>query len=117
MLTQVDLIRGRSLRLLQQLSIYISCLPTREQTALERLSGVEGQKTFARIADYILLQLGHEEPQGQEQNRRSYRDSKEYVSTVIVGFDQPKQKGWPKGKPRKPKEQESVATQQDTLVG
>jgi len=83
MLTQVDLIRGRILRSLQQLSIYISCLPIREQQALENLSGVEGQKTYARITDFVLVQLGHAEPQGAQENSRSYRDSKAFTPSVF----------------------------------
>jgi len=90
MLTQVDLIRGRILRSLQQLSIYISCLPIREQQALENLSGVEGQKTYARITDFVLVQLGHAEPQGALENSRSYRDSKAFTPTLTL--DKRKQK-------------------------
>lgn len=80
MLIQVDLIRGRTLRLLQQLSIYISCLPKREQEALERLSGPEGQRTFARITDFVLSELGHQvEEQEREEFRRSYRKAQNYA--------------------------------------
>lgn len=76
---QVDLIRGRTLRLLQQLSIYISCLPEREQTALERMSGIEGQKTFARITEFVLVQLGNEPSKNQEQCQPSYRQAQNYA--------------------------------------
>lgn len=59
---QVDLIRRYSLRKVKELRIFISCLPTREQEALEKLGGVEGAKTAARIADFILQELGHKPP-------------------------------------------------------
>ena len=84
MLTQVELIRGRSLQLLRNLHIYISCLPVREQAALEKLSGVEGQKTFARITDFILCELGHSAPEAPEHERKSYRASKAYTPTLTL---------------------------------
>lgn len=59
---QVDLIRRYTLRKVKELRIYISCLPTREQEALEKLGGVEGVKTAARIADFVLQELGHKPP-------------------------------------------------------
>ena len=91
MLTQVDLIRGRTLRLLQQLSIYISCLPVREQEALERLSGIEGQKTFANITDFVLIQLGHPPSEGMPEFKSSYRDAKKFASTFAVSSKKEKE--------------------------
>jgi len=80
---QVELIRGRTLRLLQQLSIFISCLPEREQTALEKMSGIEGQRTFARITEYVLVQLGNEPSTNQEQYQPSYRTAQKFVTDAI----------------------------------
>lgn len=60
---QVDLIRRYTLRKIKELRIFISCLPMREQEALEALCGSEGNKTAARISDFILKELGHPPPQ------------------------------------------------------
>lgn len=62
-MVQVDLIRRYTLRKIKELRIFISCLPTREQEALEALGGAEGNKTAARISDFILAELGHPLPQ------------------------------------------------------
>lgn len=67
MLQQVDLIRGRTLRLVDSLRIWISCLPDREQTALEMLTGPQGQKTYTEITDFILVKLGHVESEDKQQ--------------------------------------------------
>jgi len=56
----VDLIRRRVLRAMHEIRIFISCLPEREETALQRLHGPEGVERSARIADYVLSELGHE---------------------------------------------------------
>ena len=79
---QVDLIRGRTLRLLQQLSIFISCLPEREETALQRLSGIGGQERFARITEYILVELGNEESHNKIQYQPSYRQAQNFVPDI-----------------------------------
>lgn len=59
---QVDLIRRYTLRKVKELRIFISCLPAREQEAMEALAGAEGNKTAARIADFVLQELGHPPP-------------------------------------------------------
>lgn len=59
---QVSLIRSRVLMSLKNLKIWISCLPDTEHEALKRLTGPEGNQTAARIADYVLKELGHEPP-------------------------------------------------------
>lgn len=85
---QVDLIRGRILRSMREIGIYISCLPIREQTALEALSGPTGQQTYARIADYILTELGHEPPECKKATlNQSYRKAAQFTNT----FTQPEQ--------------------------
>ena len=56
---QVDLVRRYSLKKVNELRMFISMLPQREEVALQRLYGVEGVKTAAAIADFILVQLGH----------------------------------------------------------
>lgn len=56
---QVDLIRRYTIRKLKELRIYISCLPVREDEALKRLSGMQGERTAAIITDHVLTQLGH----------------------------------------------------------
>ena len=60
---QVDLIRRYALKKVNELRIFISQLPEREDTALTRLYGVEGAKTAASIADFVLVQLGHCPPE------------------------------------------------------
>ena len=59
---QVDLIRRYTLRKVKELKIFVSCLPQREEQALAKLGGVEGVKTAARIADFVLQELGHAPP-------------------------------------------------------
>lgn len=59
---QIDLIRRYSLRKVRELKSFISCLPTREEEAMKALDGSEGVKTAARIADFILSELGHPAP-------------------------------------------------------
>lgn len=59
----VDLIRRYSIKQVNALRIFISTLPAPDQTALSRLYGVEGVKTAAAIADYVLVQLGHCPPE------------------------------------------------------
>ena len=84
MVTQVDLIRRRSYQLLKNLHIYISCLPHREESALAALTGAEGQKTFTRIADFILAELGHTEPKQPETERKGYRTTQNYTNTLTL---------------------------------
>ena len=52
---QVVLVRGKVMKLLQNLRIYISCLPDTELEALERL---RDPQVYMRIADYVLMELG-----------------------------------------------------------
>lgn len=59
---QVALVRGLILRKLKEFRILISCLPETEHEALAKLNGTEGVKTAARIADFVLQELGHEPP-------------------------------------------------------
>ena len=71
---QVDLIRGRIFRLLKDLSVYISCLPEHETTALERLAPDCRQKTFTNIASHILTELGAEcETKPEDRNNHTRR--------------------------------------------
>lgn len=81
---QVDLIRRYSLRKVKELRIFISCLPTREQEALEKLGGVEGAKTAARIADFILQELGHKPPAETPKQSPTMR-----AAVQILGTDTP----------------------------
>jgi hypothetical protein len=60
---QVDLIRRYALKKVNELRIFVSTLPVREETALHRLYGTEGVKTAAAIADFVLVQLGHCPPE------------------------------------------------------
>lgn len=59
---QVDLIRRYTLRKVKELRLFISCLPVREEEALRKLGPDEGVKTAARIADFVLQELGHPAP-------------------------------------------------------
>lgn len=59
----VDLIRRYSIKQVNALRIFISTLPNPDHLALSRLYGVEGVKTAATIADYVLVQLGHCPPE------------------------------------------------------
>jgi len=52
---QVVLVRGKVLKLIQNLRIYISCLPDTEIEALDRL---RDPQVHMRIADYVLMELG-----------------------------------------------------------
>jgi len=60
---QVTLIRNRVLSSIKSLKIWISCLPQTEHEALKRLEGADGNRTAARIADFILQELGHQPPE------------------------------------------------------
>lgn len=70
---QVDMIRGRILRCMVQLKSYISCLPTTELEAMTRLTGQQGIETCARVADFVLTELGHAAPvtNGKGQSHRA----------------------------------------------
>ena len=59
---QVDLIRGYVFRKIRELKIFISMLPDREEDALKALSGTEGTKNAAEIADFVLERFGHKAP-------------------------------------------------------
>lgn len=61
---QVDLIRRYTLKKVNEIRLFISSLPEREQVALERLCGSAGTETAARIAEFVLSQLGHVPPAG-----------------------------------------------------
>lgn len=67
------MIRGRILRSMMQIKSYISCLQTTEMEALTRLTGQQGVETCARIADFILTELGHDAPttNGKTQSHRA----------------------------------------------
>lgn len=56
---QTVLIRSKILKLIQNLRIYISCLPDTEMEALQKLQDPE---VHLRIADYALNQLGADVP-------------------------------------------------------
>lgn len=60
---QVDLIRRYSLKKVNEIRIFISTLPMREDDALKALYGTDGVKTAAAIADFVLVQLGHCPPE------------------------------------------------------
>ena len=57
-----DLIRRYVLRKLKDLRIFISCLPDHEPEALSAMEGAKGTQVAARIADFVLEQLGHRAP-------------------------------------------------------
>lgn len=76
---QVDLIRRYTIRKLKELKIYISMLPTREQVAMERLDGAEGVKTAARIADFVLQELGHTPPAETPKQSPTMRAAKQMI--------------------------------------
>jgi hypothetical protein len=61
-MNQVDLVRRYTIKKVNEIRIFISGLPERESTALDRLYGVEGVKTASAIADFVLVQLGHVPP-------------------------------------------------------
>ena len=58
----VELIRCYVLRKLKDLRIYVSCLQPAERDALSAMEGAKGQQVAAKIADYVLQQLGHDLP-------------------------------------------------------
>lgn len=59
---QVSLMRGLILRKLKEFRVLVTCLPETEHEAIAKLTGTEGVKTAARIADFVLQELGHEPP-------------------------------------------------------
>ena len=76
MMIQVELIRGRIFRLVKDLSIYISCLPEREEDALIKFTEANRQETYAKIAGSILKELGHEsELPPEERGSRTRRSA------------------------------------------
>lgn len=77
---QVELIRGRIFRLLKDLSVYVSCLPEREDEVLHRLAPERRQETFTRIAHIVLIELGHTVEQPPEsKNNTTHRAAKRAV--------------------------------------
>lgn len=78
---QVDLIRRYTLKKVNELRIFISMLPDKEQEALEKLHGPEGYKTAARIADYVLAELGHTPPEATEKQSPTLREAKRVMPT------------------------------------
>ena len=58
----VSNIRGYVLRKVKHLKIYISSLQPFEHDAMAALDGMRGQETAAKIADFVLEQLGHKAP-------------------------------------------------------
>lgn len=58
----VHLLRSHVLQYINRLRTYVSMLPDSEPEVQERLSGSEGVKTAARIADGVLAELGHPPP-------------------------------------------------------
>lgn len=59
---QVDLIRRYTLKKVNEIRIFVSGLPEREDDALQKLYGTQGAETAANIADFVLVQLGHIPP-------------------------------------------------------
>jgi len=59
----VHLLRAHILQYTNRLRIYVSSLPDSEPGVYQKLSGTEGVKTAARIADRILAELGHPPPE------------------------------------------------------
>lgn len=58
----VHLTRLHVLQYIARLRAYISALPDSEPDAHAKLLGSEGVKTGARIADFVLQELGHSPP-------------------------------------------------------
>lgn len=96
---QVDLIRRRVLRALHEVGIYISCLQEREDVALTRMHGQPGVELRARIADYILGELGHEVTLPKEamfsQSRRAANQQIGRVELIEKPKPAPKKRGRP----------------------
>lgn len=76
---QVTLIRGYTLRKLKELRMFISCLPEREEEALQAMNGPEGVKTAAAIADYVLEQLGHPAPKNTADGSPTLKAARQVV--------------------------------------
>ena len=106
---QVDLIRRYSLRKVNEIRLFISQLPTREQIALERLHGAEGIKVAARIADFILSELGHPLPVTIDDSP-TIRAARTIIPKIDITAPQ---------KPRlgRPPKVRNDATQQETVIG
>lgn len=61
----VHLLRNHVLQYVNRLRSYISMLPDSEPEVQALLSGAEGVKIAARIADAVLTELGHPAPAGE----------------------------------------------------
>lgn len=77
-MVQVDLIRRYALKKVNEMRVFISLLPEREDVALSRLYGVEGAKTAAAIADFVLVQLGHVPPEARR-NSPTYLEARKIM--------------------------------------
>jgi len=62
----VHLIRSHVLQYVNRLRSYISMLPDSEPDVHAKLTGPDGVKTGARIADRVLAELGHPLPEEDE---------------------------------------------------
>jgi len=65
----VHLTRLHILQYVNRLRIYVSSLPESEPEAHSKLTGTEGVKTGARIADLVLQELGHPPPEVKEESK------------------------------------------------
>lgn len=65
----VHLTRLHVLQYIARLRAYISALPDSEPDAHAKLLGSEGVKTGARIADFVLRELGHSLSDSTEDSR------------------------------------------------
>jgi len=75
----VDLIRRYVLRKLKDLRIYVSMLEPTELDALRAMEGSKGQMLAAKIADYVLEQLGHEGPKLEVSDSRTVREARKVI--------------------------------------
>ena len=79
----VHLLRGHILQYVNRLRIYVSSLPDSEPEVYARLTGPEGVKTAAKIADIVLVELGHLPPDTESKthdDRRSVRAARKAIS-------------------------------------
>lgn len=75
----VHLTRLHVLQYVNRLRSYISSLPDSEPEAHAKLIGTEGVQTGAKIADFILQQLGHPPPVERSGGSETVRAARQVV--------------------------------------